>query len=152
MTYGQTLKHFLISAVLVIALLINPKTVYSGVWVCTYSPIGPNNKKYMSYSTQGIALMYLGYTNYYNGKIVKVHIRDEYDYLTASMFLNVGLNSNIYNYNKYLSNKIIPASRLTPSVVKNDIDMVITMRANSPSIGYVSELLPVYDVAECLDR
>ncbi len=152
MQYGQTFKHLLTSAALVIALLINPKTVHSGVWVCTYSPIGPNNKRYMNYSKENIALMYLGYTNYYNGKIIKVHIKDQYDYLTASMFLNVGLNSNIYNYNKYTADKNHQTSRLTPSVVKNDIDMVITMKANSPSIGYITQLLPVYDVVECLDK
>lgn len=154
MQYVQNLRNILIKLVLIIALLLNSKIASAGYWVCTYSPIGPNNKKYMSYSSENIALMYLGYTNYYDGKIVKVHMRDQYDYLTASMFMSIGLNYTVFNSNKnnYKTNYKLNGinSRLTPEMVKDDIDMVIMMRSNSPSIGYVNELLPIYDVSLCL--
>lgn len=154
MSYSHTLRYFLISTVLVIALFLNPKNANAntGYWVCTYSAVGPNNKKYMSYSSESIALMYLGYTNYYNGKTIKIHQRQQYDYLTASMFLDIGIGVSTFNYNKYLNTKNDALIRSIPSIVKDDMDMVVTMKINSPSIGYISEKLPIYDVVECLDR
>jgi hypothetical protein len=147
--FSKRIRLILFNFILLTALFTNPKTANSGYWVCTYNIVGNNSKRNLIHSKENIALMYLGYKKYYNGKIIKVHLRDNYDYLSSTMFTSIGLNYNIYEYLFKYSYTVNDNNRSNPTFVKNDLDMVITMKNNAPAIGYVDNILPIYNVSQC---
>lgn len=148
--FTHKIKKHITTLAFGVFLFMHPKLSEAGYWVCTYNVVGTNDRKYMMFNRENIALMYLGHHLYYNGKVVKIHLHQNYDTLTATMYGSVGLNYNSYIYIKNMYNSFNNPTRYYPEFVLSDLEMVVKMKQNSPSIGYVNKIMPFYDVSQCL--